>query len=198
MTYRDELLAVADATEAQAVALYGGFLGGAFGVGASGITYTAGEFVAFLASLIAQANSTVYALADLSVSASIMLATAEPVPVLGLTPPVEDLPRLTKAAETVLEVADESPVPDKIIRRLARSEPLETAARAISEAMDRQPAVTGWVRDISGGACQLCQWWARDGRVWPADHPMPTHKGCSCTPKPVVVERIQPVSKRRR
>lgn len=51
--------------------------------------------------------------------------------------------------------------------------------------MSRSEHVTGWTRSLNGEACQLCTWWWRAGRVWTADHPMPAHKGCICTPQPV-------------
>ena len=58
--------------------------------------------------------------------------------------------------------------------------------------MSRSQLVEGWTRSVSG-ACQLCNWWSRDGRVWPKDHTMPRHKGCRCTQNPVLVERVKPV-----
>src|SRR5690625_6970662 len=43
---------------------------------------------------------------------------------------------------------------------------------------------TGWTRLLDAEGCELCDWWARDGRVWPKRHPMPRHKGCKCQQLP--------------
>lgn len=75
--------------------------------------------------------------------------------------------------------------------RLARAEPLETAQRAASEAMQTQTMVEGWVRQFDAVPCQLCVWWWREGRIWPKAHPFQTHKGCNCQPRVVFAEHIQ-------
>ena len=62
----------------------------------------------------------------------------------------------SKAAVTALEIAEESEVPEAIVGRLARSEPLESAARAHGKAMQQQPFVEGWVRNMDSDPCQLC------------------------------------------
>lgn len=180
MSYRTSLVTVAADSETRAVGVFRRYVDGAL---------TVPETTSFIAAIIAHANSRATSLADLAVTAAVMLATRQPVPVIGLLPPPGDLERLHKAAGTVLDVADNSADPDAIVGRLARSEPLETGNRAASEAMNKQPAVEGWVRDTGGDCCELCEWWSRDGQVWPADHEMPTHKGCTCTPDPVVREQ---------
>ena len=73
-------------------------------------------------------------------------------------------------------------VPERV-RRLARCEPLDTAAKAWSDGVAQSRYVDGWVRQTHG-SCQLCAWWARGGQVWAADHPMPRHKGCTCSQIP--------------
>ena len=88
-------------------------------------------------------------------------------------------------------VAQASPVPAAIVGRLARAEPLETASTAYTDAMVRSGTSRGWVRQRSAGCCQLCTWWWREGRVWPAEHPFQRHKGCTCTPKPVIRNNIR-------
>jgi hypothetical protein len=183
MTYQDQLVALADSNDRQVQAVYAAYVAGQL---------SAEEAIALIAAAIAQANSRAYALADLSVAATIMLGTAEAVPVVGVLPPADDAARLSKAATTVLDVAEASEVPEAIVSRLARSEPLESAATAYGEAMKEQPLVEGWVRQLDvGGGCQLCQWWSRQGRVWPAAHPMPRHKGCTCVQRPVLARNIQ-------
>lgn len=139
------------------------------------------EAVARIAAIIAKANSQAVTLADLSLAATLMLRDGEPVATRGIVPPPDDADRLTKAASTLLAISN---VTRDRAARLGRCEPLEAAARAYSQAVEDSPKVDGWTRSVSGSGCELCTWWARDGQVWPADHPMPTHKGCTCTPIP--------------
>ena len=94
-----------------------------------------------MAAAIAQANSRAYALADLSLAATVMLGTGDAVSVVGVLPPSDDTERLSKAATTVLDVAQASDTPKAIVGRLARAEPLESAANAYGQAMHRQPLV---------------------------------------------------------
>lgn len=186
MSYRDTLTELSGEAEQQAVALY--------------LAWETGQiddatFVAVLAAIVAAANNRAAALADLSLAATITAALQAPVPTLGLTPPADDHDRLTTAASTLLGTLTTTPDPQARVARLGRSEPLTTAARAYSEGMARSRHVTGWTRGLSPSACQLCRWWARDGRVWPDDHPLKTHKGCTCYANPVVAAAIRPVQR---
>ena len=189
MSYREKLTALGDETERRVLAVYTAYLAGEL---------SHDETVAYIAAVVAQANSSATALADLSLAAELMLTLRTSVETVGVVRPVGDLARLTKAATTVLAIAQASPVPESIVGRLARSEPLEAAAQAYSEAIRKSPHVKGWVRQKSPGACELCTWWWRNGRVWPAAHPMPTHKGCTCSPKPVAATEIQSTEYTRR
>ena len=96
-----------------------------------------------------------------------------------------DLDRLRTAAGTVLERLDPTDAGtvstvEAAADRLARSEAVQAAQRNYGTTMGKSRAVSGWVRDIEPDACELCQWWQRDGQVWPAQHVMPTHPGCTC------------------
>lgn len=86
---------------------------------------------------------------------------------------------------------DQSDPAESRIARLARAEPLEAAQQATHEAMQQQPLVEGWIRQMDADPCQLCRWWWREGRVWPKAHPMPRHTGCNCQPKVVVAQFIK-------
>ena len=77
------------------------------------------------------------------------------------------------------------------IERLARSELLEAAQNATIDAMQQQPLVEGWTRQMDDDPCQLCRWWWREGRIWPKEHPFQSHKGCNCQPKVVLTEHIE-------
>lgn len=147
-------------------------------------------FQAALAAILAIFNQRAVSLAVTGFSAQASIATGTPVPASVLSIP-DDTDRLAKAASTVLDVARASDVPDTIIARIGRAEPLNTAARSYSGQLAESPLVEGWVRNMDADPCQLCQWWWREGRIWPKDHPFQTHHGCACVPRPVWVENIK-------
>lgn len=91
--------------------------------------------------------------------------------------------RLGKAVATILGSDLDTRMQ---VERLATGETLDAAHRTYSDTMAADPHVSGWTRGLNSGACQLCQWWARDGRVWQSTHPMPTHTGCKCHPVPTI------------
>lgn len=95
--------------------------------------------------------------------------------------------RLESAVTTILQGRPD--LQASALERLGRSEVAETAQRAMHDAMQTTDGVEGWERELEPGACEMCRWWARDGRVWPKAHPMPTHKGCECTQQIVTRER---------
>ncbi|WP_347957090.1 hypothetical protein [Gordonia aichiensis] len=181
MAYRDTLQALAAESEQTILAAYHSYLEGLL---------DREETVRIIAHLIAEANGRARSLADMAMAAQMMIELQEPLPVSGVPYP-DDVPRLTKAADTVLTVAEASEVPEAIVARLARSEPLEAAAEAATDAMVRSGLTKGWIREKSANACQLCEWWWREGRVWPAEHPFQHHKGCTCSPRPVLREGIR-------
>lgn len=172
-TYRDLVRRLGESTARRVVTVWSSYVDG---------DLDHDETVAIIAAIVAKANERATVLADLGLAATLTLATRSPVPPLGLTRPDGDVQRLTKAATTLLAVDDLS---QGRVERLGRSEPLEAAQVARGEGMARSNLVTGWTRSVSGSGCELCTWWARDGQVWPDSHPMPTHKGCSCSQDPV-------------
>lgn len=95
---------------------------------------------------------------------------------------------LTKAVETVLE--DDAGEWLMRATRLAYAESVKRSQTAFHDAMIRDERVDGWTRGLDSAACELCQWWAADGRIWPKEHPMPTHPGCVCTPVPTSADYI--------
>lgn len=143
-----------------------------------------------------RANAAAVSLADVFLALQIEGLTGQPVPTIGI-PPTDHSERLGKAVETILDDVDEQDddVDDEQastrLTRLARAEPLETAQTATSEAMQKQELVEGWVRQFDADPCQLCQWWWREGRVWPKAHPFQTHKGCNCAARIVLAEHIE-------
>lgn len=96
--------------------------------------------------------------------------------------------RFDKALETILAGGVDG---DALMRleRLALSETVEAARGTLAETMRGTELMEGWVRELDSDPCELCRWWWRDGRVWPADHAIPVHKGCCCAQRWVAVPR---------
>ncbi|MBA2785699.1 hypothetical protein H1J40_19255 [Mycobacterium canettii] len=173
---------------------------------------TTEEAEELIAVLVNAANAAAFTLADTYVALQIEKATTLPAPSTGIAP-ADDYDRLLRAAHTILDgligmlkppaaggqprgrelAPDSDPVEVAGMRleRLARSEPLETGQNAAVAAMIEQPLVEGWTRQMDDDPCQLCQWWWRNGRIWPKAHPFQHHKGCNCAPKIVLAKSIQ-------
>lgn len=79
--------------------------------------------------------------------------------------------------------------------RLARGAVARGAQDAREATLQRSELVQGWTRGIDSTSCQLCVWWWREGRVWPKDHHMPRHPGCTCVQVPKLVDNLQGVSR---
>ncbi|WP_137148083.1 hypothetical protein [Mycolicibacterium sp. CR10] len=150
-----------------------------------------------LAGLINRANAQAVALADAFTSRQLENLTGRAAPAKGILP-VDHSARLLDATRTIL--ADPDPL--ERVERLARSEPLQNAQSTVTEAL-RTPIETrkgyvGWVRQLNAGACPQCQRWARNGRVWPADHGMGRHISCACIQRVVISPtKPKPVRTRR-
>lgn len=178
MSYHGTLERLTDRTRQQVLAVFDMWLAG---------KVTGDQFAQLVAAFIATANGRAIALADLSLAATLSVDLGAAVPAIGLAAPW-DPARLQKAATTLLAVAAQGEDITDRLARIAHVEPSEAAARAWSRGLAASRKVKGWSRRMEPRACQLCQWWARDGHVWPKDHPMPTHKGCQCTPQPITKE----------
>lgn len=87
--------------------------------------------------------------------------------------------RLGAAVDTIL--ADGlTDAAEMRVGRLALAESIEAARGRTAELMTGTEEIEGWTRQLDSDPCELCTWWARDARIWPASHTMPTHKGCAC------------------
>jgi hypothetical protein len=184
--YQAQTQGLAARTEAAVLGLYG--------------QLTAGEIdtdttIPLIAAVVNRANAAAVALADAWLAVQIETQARQPVPVVGVLPE-DGSDRLMKGVTTILFDIVEDAVTR--LARMARAEPLESSCWGTHEAMQEQPLVEGWVRQTDSDPCQLCQWWSRNGRVWPKDHRMPTHKGCNCQPRIVLVRDIKPVEPWRR
>jgi len=175
VSYLDQLNRLADGTADRVVAIVASWQDG---------DLTEEEATALIVAVIEAGHAQATVLADAGLAADLTVTTGTLVAPVALVAASQAV-RLRKAATTLLAAVEDTPDPQARARRLGRSEPLTRAAEARGEAIAAQPEVTGWVRQLNGEACQLCVWWSRDGRGWPADHPMPTHPGCTCTQQPI-------------
>lgn len=150
------------------------------------------RFVRFSATVLAQANAQAVNLADLALTAALIRHLRDVVTPLGLQPEdVEvDLDRLSGVIGGVLDADIVSATTTEAVEtsraaRLAvtaRAEPQVTLQNAMTRAMTERE-VPGWTRELSPGACPLCQSLAGD--VLPPTAHMVRHAGCSCVQTPV-------------
>lgn len=103
--------------------------------------------------------------------------------VLSPTMPPEYFQRLTKALTTILG-SDKDTLMQ--IERLIRGETTQAAQGSYQDTMKEIPEVEGWVRGLDSGACELCHWWWREGRVFHPTTPLQRHPGCMCHQVPTV------------
>lgn len=90
---------------------------------------------------------------------------------------------LEQAVETILN-GDPEQI-DTRLERLGLNVAISSVQDSYQSELQGDSEVTGWTRGLDSGACQLCHFWHRSGRVWPRDHPMPTHTNCKCQQVPV-------------
>lgn len=145
---------------------------------------TTTDFHEIAADLIAVARQQ-GALAAQAALRAYLEANAATATIVAVAPSYAERARLAAAIGTIL-ASDLDTLMQ--LTRLATNEPMDAAADAYSWAMERAEGVTGWTRGLDSKACQLCRWWARDGRVWQPSHPMPRHPGCLCHQVPVIGE----------
>ena len=147
------------------------------------------------AALVASANVSGGAVGALALAANLTArvgAVVAPEPVA--LPSWKVAPgRLETAVETILSGDGD---PRMQLSRLGRAEPVEAVQDGYTGAIARSKLLQGWTRGLEADACELCQWWWREGRVWPKDHIMPRHKGCECMPEPVLTAEITGTSRK--
>lgn len=180
MSYQGAVAKIRNSTEKQVLEAYR-----QYGLG----RITQPQFVQLASAIVAQANNTATALADLSLSAELVRVTGTTHAPIGTLPKGYDQARLAKGVTTLLEdVAAGEDITDRL-RRFASSEPLTAATNTFSQGVSGSDSIEGWVRQMDGDPCQLCRYWWREGRVWDKDHRMPHHKGCACTQRIVVIPK---------
>lgn len=193
--YQAQTAAVAATAVTQAALVYAALQAG---------TVTGAEAVGLIAATVNAANAAAGGLADLYVAGQVEAVTGVPTPTIGIVP-VDDTERLTAAVETVLDKLpepemehDATPIePEGVavkqkpeipaaLERLARAEPLAAAQETAVEAMDVQPKVIGWRRQLDAEPCELCRWWYADGRIYRTTTKFQQHPNCNCQPEPVI------------
>lgn len=141
-----------------------------------------GTFITALADVVGQARAQGATYAVSVLRDYVETALQAPVAVSPAMPPA-DLKRLEGAVVTILGSDQDTRMQ---IVRLATGETLEAAHKAYGDTMEQLPMVKGWTRGLDSKACELCQWWWREGRVFRPEHQMPRHTGCVCHPVPTV------------
>lgn len=177
MSYQDEATELADTVAEGVLAALAAHVAGQI---------SADVLVSVVAAYLAAGTNGAAALGDVALAAAVTVATGTPAGPLGITRPADDPERLARAARTILadlKPDDEASLSRAQMRyqRLVEAEIRQAVADAYDEAVSTSKAVTGWRRGLEPDACQLCRWWARDGRVWPADYPIQRHPGCDCS-----------------
>lgn len=147
--------------------------------------YEAGEldeamFLTLAAAVLNAAGARATVMTDLAISADLRTQLRRPVRPAGLRPIAEQA-RLRQGIQSIL--ADEQfTEPVEALTFITKSETVGSAQLAAGQAMKKHRV--GWVRGLSGGACDLCASWA-DGKVRPPRITMIRHHGCRCLPRPV-------------
>lgn len=117
---------------------------------------------------------------------AILLDTAAELPATVTATASTSSGALAESLATILD--GEQDEIERRLERLAYVLPMESTQDGYRAALRADRAARGWIRGLDANACELCQWWARDGRAWPKHHPMPTHKGCRCQQIPTYID----------
>lgn len=93
--------------------------------------------------------------------------------------------RPNKISDALQKVIDGEPAQlEQRLARLGYVLPIDETHAGYADALREDDLATGWTRLVDSTGCELCEWWAREGRVWPKRHPMPRHNGCKCQQVP--------------
>ena len=192
--FQAETEAVATATEREVVGIYTQLAAGLIAREAA---------VLLIAAAVNRANAVAVTLGDVWLAVQIEELAGQPVPTVGIAPrdhserlakpPTPSFRRRHRRQPVTTDVDDDTRRPPGVdplgTRRTAGDRATGRTRR--HDAMQAQPLVKGWTRQMDADPCQLCQWWWRNGRIWPKEHPFQHHKGCNCQPKIVLAEHIQ-------
>ena len=143
------------------------------------------QFVGVAAMHIGVAAARAVTLADLAFAMELSIATGSPQPATGIRPRDEN-ERIRADLQQIGTGEDDADA----VAVLAAAAALVSAQQAWSAAINGTDAVVAWSRRLNPGACELCQSLAAGDNRFPASVEMIHHKGCRCTPKPII-ERTQ-------
>lgn len=143
---------------------------------------TVADFQQVAADLVVVARTQGALAAQATLRAYLEVTFAQPVAAAAI-PIAADRDRLRQAIGTILASDLDTAMQ---LARLAANEPLDAAANAYADAMRQEPAVSGWRRGLDSDPCQLCRWWAREGRIFRTEHRLARHPGCACHQIPVI------------
>lgn len=198
MTFTDTMTDLGDSTAGRLERLFARFEAGAL---------TLDEYRDLAADVITAANARGWTTGVLAFTAYVAAVSGAPAaaPALPVADHYADRARLRAGLVTITAPLEVEPITARLevirtggrpdpeldaihsrLRRIGNAEPLEATQRGYSAALVESDDVNGWVRNVEPDACDLCEWWYFDGRVWPASSTMPTHKGCVCSQIPVV------------
>lgn len=148
--------------------------------------------VALLTAIIFVGQKRGAAVAELSFAAQVSAMSGTPTVAAGVTANEQKDIVMKVISRTVSKSRGIDETRTRMVR-IARNEPQEIAKQTYGKALERSPKVEGWTRGLDSDPCELCVWWARDGRVWPKDYPLAHHKGCQCTQVPVLADQVAAV-----
>lgn len=97
--------------------------------------------------------------------------------------------KISQAIETILDGDPETR--QQRLERLSYVMPIDEAQQAWQTALQGDDLAVGWTRGLDSNGCELCEWWSREGRIWPKRHPMPRHNGCKCQQIPAYIGNVE-------
>jgi hypothetical protein len=145
------------------------------------------DVISVLEPLLYHAGTEAEALGRAELARMMSRITGEPITAhlhAGGQTPLLKRARIADALRTTIADPDAASLV-KRLERLTYSDPLAIAQSALTDSMKRHKQITGYVRVLNNEACELCQWLAKDGYVYPSEQPMHQHPGCLCTARPV-------------
>src|SRR5690625_3540095 len=83
--------------------------------------------------------------------------------------------KIQQSLETILD-GDQDQIEQRL-ERLGNTLPIDETQAGYAAQLQVGDLATGWTRLLDAEGCELCEWWSRDGRVWPKRDCMCRHKG---------------------
>ena len=192
--YQQQIIALADSSDARVQALHAQYLRGAL---------TLDQLVEAASAVLAASNSAGRTLAASLLAVQVARGTRQRFGLFRPTRPQGERDRLRDSLRQVVEEVPDfvAAVEDEAQReaalqesqrarltRISRDEPLEASVSAMDEGVThygKAGAVRGWFRRLDADPCPTCRKWAAEGRVYRASDKIFRHAQCGCVPEPV-------------